>query len=145
MSDENNNSRIPTKKRGRPKRDKPDPLRQMGMSKDQAIATKLIYTNMDADLGAELYELLKQGKTTMTVMQATARFPREQQRETFEKLQKMGARASKRLIEQHNKPASSAQIAASVWNFIRREFPASSAEQIAEGLEQARTVILATM
>ena len=145
-SEELNNRRNPTEKRGRgrPKRAAPSFAKEFGMSKDQAITAKLMLMNMDSELARELYDLGRQGKTTMTVMQATARFPREQQREIFPKLNKMGARRAKRFMEQVNRPPTDEQVAASVWAFLNREFPMAGVPLLQEALALVSHVLGST-
>jgi hypothetical protein len=129
------------RKRGRPKADPPSfrqhQLSNGGQPRNQVDIFQAILERMDDDLRRELLTLVDQKKSSLTVVQYVARFPREQQREAFDHLNRLGARGAKRYVECLRRRPSVAEMAMRIRRWARREFPHLSDHELALALAKA--------
>ncbi|HUY32864.1 MAG TPA: hypothetical protein VMV69_08790 [Pirellulales bacterium] len=139
MSDETNSVRNPNKKRGRPRGTNgarkfwQDSSRRAGRNYADMLSA-IVHGIADKDLKSELLRLADTGDTTLTTLAYVARFPHDRQRDAFNMLNGMGARAAKRWVECVENPPGVQKIANVVAMFLAREFPPVEHATLAEAL-----------
>lgn len=125
--------RNPTKRRGRPpvmSETRDQQARAFRWPRNQLDAHRAVMLNVDRDFARELLQLVDEKKTTMTVVQQVARFPREDQRAAFALLNRLGARAAKRWVECQINPPTREQMAGRLVAWARREFPTATVDDL---------------
>lgn len=118
------------RRKGRPPGVRHSLVHDLGSTRNNADSHTAVGMYMEPSLRDELLHAAGHGKTTMTVLAAVARYPHARQREAYEKLNAMGARAAKRWVENTLCPPSSGAVALSILAFLKREFPAVDLETL---------------
>jgi len=101
----------------------------------------ITFMRLDPALFEEALQLLKERKTTATVLAMVARFQPSDQRAMFEQLNAMGARAAKRYVEHLREPPTLEGAVASLVAFLQREYPTQSVSEHA-AICEATAVLL---
>lgn len=129
--------RIPNKKRGRPSGPTAYKIMLDRYGRNQADMLSAVSDRLAPDLRDELFELVDRNKTSLTTLAYVARFPHTHQRQAFDKLNGMGARAAKRYVECVAKPPEVQEIARRIVRFVAREFPPVDTADIVAALRDA--------
>ena len=112
-------------------------MTELGSSRNNADMHTAVGRFMEPSLRDELLQAVTRGETTMTVLAYVARFPHDEQRLAFERLNPLGARGAKRWMENMLRPPSSDKVVSSVLAFLAREFPAVEVETLEAALVDA--------
>jgi len=132
-----NNTRIPNKKRGRPRT-------LTGYKRLKAICGARNGADMigscmrlHPEHSAAWLQCADKREISMTALAYLARFSHERQVELFDTFRTLGARGAKRYVECLTRPPTPEQIAERILNWIGHEFPSVACEKVGEGLEIA--------